>query len=238
MLTIFTSEFKLVLVLLTNETQTNMTLVILLFSFSRSFLYVLVLTIDSTHLWQWPVGVIAVLKSGTGLQFTSGNPGHIYLLKNCSFQVIWILKPLPDFWQHQGFSQLGCQFKVVEGLLVVFENCFAVCSDGVQHESKCHQRPAFWFHPCRVVTWYDINNGHAWWWSRWCSLFPIFSCLCTRALWYSSHCVEQKWLISLCFIDFISLGMPLWSCCMVPTMVNFWSMLHSVSETEVKYISI
>lgn len=86
------------------------------------------------------------------------------------------------------------------------------------------------------MTWYDINNGHAWWWSRWCSLFPIFSCLCTRALWYSSHCVEQKWLISLCFIDFISLGMPLWSCCMVPTMVNFWSMLHSVSETEVKYI--
>ena len=74
MLTIFTSEFELVLVLLTNETQTNMTLVILLFSFSRSFLYVLVLTIDSTHLWQWPVGVIAVLKSGTGLQFTSGNP--------------------------------------------------------------------------------------------------------------------------------------------------------------------
>lgn len=50
-----------------------------------------------------------------------------------------------------------CEVKGVHDL-VVFKNFFAVCFDGVQHESKCRQRPALWFVPCRVVTWHEIND--------------------------------------------------------------------------------
>ena len=53
-------------------------------------------------------------------------------------------------------------------------------------------------------------------------------------LWWA----KMVYFYSLSFSDFITLGMPLQSYCMVPTKVNFWSMPYSAIETEVKYLSI
>ena len=50
-------------------------------------------------------------------------------------------------------------------------------------------------------------------------------------LWWA----KLVYFYSLSFSDFITLGMPLQSYCMVHTKVNFWSMPYSAIETEVKY---
>ena len=81
---------------------------------------------------------------------------------------------------------------------------------------------------------------YAWWWGRWRSFFPDFflSMYETIMVFFLLRWAKMVDFSSLSFSIFISLGISLRSCRMVPTKVNFWSMPHTASETELKYLSI